>query len=371
MLKRKLLVVGSFPKENSNIYGGIARSCQVLSQSPELTNFDIIEFDSSQIADPPPGIVTRSYFASKRLIQFPFLLFFKKPSICLIFCSAGLSALEKGVMVLISKVFNIPVLIFPRAGKLIAQTNKSTIFLKVIKTLFKNADYFLCQGDKWKSFAIEKLEFNNKKVTIINNWTATDDLIKLGGVRNKFSSFDKMRLIYIGWVSREKGIIELLDSIKNLKNKGYNINLSVLGDGKILEYSKKFVIDNGITDNVSFKGWVSRAEMKKYLNDSDIFVLPSWEEGMPNSLIEALASGLPSIVTDVGVISNYVINNKHALVVKPKDINDLQNSIEKLILDSKLRKKLSKNGYLLAKDVFLTNDSLKKLSAILNQLVIS
>ena len=164
--------------------------------------------------------------------------------------------------------------------------------------------------------------------------------------------------------------MELLNAFKNLTNKGYNISLKILGDGKLMQYSRLFSKDHNL-NNISLNGWANRSELINHIKQSDVFVLPSWQEGMPNSLIEALASGLPCITTSVGVIPNYLINNQHAIIIEPRDVKNLEISMERLIKDSKLRKNLSKNGHLLAKNVFLSNNSLKKLSTILNQLALS
>ena len=73
---------------------------------------------------------------------------------------------------------------------------------------------------------------------------------------------------------------------------------------------------------------------------------------MPNSLIESLASGLPSIVTSVGSIPDYVINNKTALLIESKNKSEIQNALLKLLTDFNLRKKLAKNGPILAESSF-------------------
>ena len=113
---------------------------------------------------------------------------------------------------------------------------------------------------------------------------------------------------------------------------------------------------------------MSDKEIISHLKSSDVFVLPSWYEGMPNSLIEALASGLPSICSSVGIIPDYIINNVNGLLVQPKNKLNLEKTIEKTINDINLRKKLSKNGVNLAESFFSEDISLKKLSDIIKQL---
>ena len=89
---------------------------------------------------------------------------------------------------------------------------------------------------------------------------------------------------------------------------------------------------------------------------------------MPNALIEALASGLPTISTSVGIISDYIIDNYNGILVQAKNQLNLKKAIEKTINDINLRKKLSKNGVNLAESLFSEDISLKKLSDIIKDL---
>ena len=369
MNKHKLLIVGSFPKKNRKVYGGIARSCELIMASKAFNSYEIIGFDSSQKSNPPPHLIYRALSAFYRLIKFPIILFSKSPRSILIFCSDGYSAIEKGVMIVIAKIFRIPVLIYPRAGKLIEQSKTSNLFLILIRFLFNRADYFLCQGLEWKKYAQNKIYFDSNKIILVNNWTATSDLTKIGHSRIVNNNIKKLKFLFIGWIKEEKGIKELLNAFNNLIKKGNDIDITFVGDGKLMEYSESFALQNNLINNITFTGWVTSLELKKHLKNSDIFVLPSWEEGMPNSLIEALAAGLPSIVTSVGVIPNHLVDSQTALLIEPKSLKDLESSMERLIHDYILRKNLSKNGHLLAKNVFLVDKSLNKLSGIIDQTI--
>ena len=73
-------------------------------------------------------------------------------------------------------------------------------------------------------------------------------------------------------------------------------------------------------------------KLAEYYKNADIFILPSWAEGMPNSLIEALSCGLATIVSNVGLIPNYLTNNENSLIIPPRDSVNLSRANEKVIL---------------------------------------
>ena len=90
---------------------------------------------------------------------------------------------------------------------------------------------------------------------------------------------------------------------------------------------------------------------------------------MPNALVESISCGIPSIVSPVGVIPDFLEDAVSCLFCTPKDKNNLEKTMEKLINDIKLRKKISKNAFLVAKNNFSSDSSLMKLSDILNKLI--
>ena len=366
-MNNKLLIVGSFPTKENKIFGGISKSCEILLNNKNFNAFEIIKFDSSQISHPPPKLYVRSILALYRLLRFILQLIVKKPHGVLIFCADGGSAVEKGIMVLFTKLLNIKAYIFPRAGNLITQVSKSNLMLIIIQFLFTKADIFFCQGERWVEFASRKLKIKSSKIQVINNWSATSDIINIGKKRKISSSKAITRLIYIGWLEKEKGIIELLNSFFQLIKSEHNLELILIGDGSLRNYIKSFKIKNKLNDKILQKGWLDSSKIKYYLAKADIFVLPSWQEGMPNALIEALASGLPSITTSVGVIPDFLKNNISGLIIESKNSNILKKSIEKLINDNNLRKKLSKNGILVAQKNFETDKSLENFSKIILQ----
>lgn len=365
--KIKLLIVGSFPPKNRKVIGGIEKSSRILVNSKFLTDFRLIKFDTSQISNPPPKLIIRFLLSIIRLTKYLIYLLIYRPNKVLIFCSDGASALEKGFMIILSKIFHIKSLIFPRAGNLINQTKKNKLFKNIIKFLFSKADFFLCQGPVWYNFAINDLRINKQNVDIINNWTASEELLKVGKNRIISKKREPTKIIFIGWLEKEKGINELLEAFNNIQKK-YPVEINFVGDGSLRKKIESFRDINNLHKKVIISGWLNDDKIISNLQKSDIFILPSWQEGMPNSLIESLASGLPSIVTSVGSIPDYVINNKTALLIEPKNILDIQKAMLKLLNDFNLRKKMAKNATILSENSFSEANEISKLNSIIFKL---
>ena len=318
---KKLLLIGAFPKKNSNkkIFGGQITACQELITSNYFNEFCLKTLDSTSISNPPPNILVRATFALKRIINLFLNLILFKPNIVIIFVADKSSALEKGLMILISKMFHFRVMIFPRAGSLIDQFKKNKIFNLFIKRTFSKADIFLCQGKTFQEFAINNLGFDINKAPIIPNWTANSDHLQIGLRRINSKENNLNRILFMGWVENFKGIGEILESIYILKNKKYNFHLFIAGDGNaknsVLNFIKKFNLE----DYVTLRGWVDNEEKLKILKKTNIFLLPSWNEGFPNAMIEAMSAGMSCIVSNVGLIPDFLTNEQNALLINQKN----------------------------------------------------
>lgn len=362
--KKKILIVAAFPPKHRIVIGGIEKSSRILFKSEYLSDFTLIKFDTSQISNPPPKLFIRFCLATIRLIKYIFSLVIYRPDKVLIFCSDGASAIEKGFMIILSRLFFVKSLIFPRAGNLINQTQNNKYFMSLIKFLFNRADFFLCQGPIWYKYAINDLKINKAKVDIINNWTATDKLIEVGKKRVIKNKNNSLEILFIGWLEKQKGINELISSFNKLQKK-YQIKITFIGDGTLKKMIDQYSINHNLQDSVRTTGWLNDQEIILNLESADIFVLPSWQEGMPNSLIEALAAGLPSISSSVGSVPDYIIDNHNGLLIEPKNQLDLEKALEKIIKNINLRRELSKNAVLLAEKTFSDRSSLKKLAMII------
>lgn len=133
------------------------------------------------------------------------------------------------------------------------------------------------------------------------------------------------QLLYVGRLDTVKGVPYLLDAFESLSNGSREYRLTIVGDGSRKADYEKQCRNLGIADAVSFEGWQSN--VSPYYQSSDIFVLPSLSEGQPTVLMEAQASGLPVVSTDVGSARELV---KAGRVVPKKDSAALSAAIEEV-----------------------------------------
>ena len=108
-----------------------------------------------------------------------------------------------------------------------------------------------------------------------------------------------------------------------LKENQNSFHITISGNGKALKKAFELTEIYNLTQNITFTGWVSLETKIELLKTHDIFVLPSWNEGLPNAMIEAMSAGLACIVSDVGMIPDYIQNDFNGLIFENKKVKEL------------------------------------------------
>jgi len=144
-----------------------------------------------------------------------------------------------------------------------------------------------------------------------------------------YNKSKKLNIVCISRLIERKGINFLLEAIKKLKKK--NIKLILVGEGKQENELQELAKDLEITDMVEFKGYVDHDDIADIYQESDLFVLPSFNEGMSNALLEAMASGLPVISTDTGGTSELIDGN--GILIQKGNSNEIAQAISKVMDD--------------------------------------
>ena len=362
--KTKVLIVGGFPAERERrIYGGQVAVCARLLESSFIERFAVRTVDTTQISNPPPAFATRLLLAGMRLACFLATVIFRRPDVVIIFLAEGASAIEKGVMSRLAQACGVRSMVFPRAGGIMRQYGSSSWFAAFVRVTLGRSDMFLCQGLTFQRFAIKELGFATESAPIIPNWTASEEHLRIGSDRNFGRSHPPPQILFLGWLEDFKGVFELLEAARILRDERIEFHLVFGGSGAALARAQRFVQIHGLNRNVTFSGWLDHAEKAKMLQLSQIFTLPSWSEGLPNVMIEAMSAGLACVVTNVGTIPDYVSSGHNVLMVERKNAIALANALRAVICDEKLRESIAKNGFKLASTSFTLENGIELLSA--------
>jgi glycosyltransferase involved in cell wall biosynthesis len=147
-----------------------------------------------------------------------------------------------------------------------------------------------------------------------------------------------LRLVYIGRLAREKGLYELLQAVRLAVHLGVDARLIVAGEGAEADALHRYAVALGISSRVSFTGPVFGEAKVRLLGMADVAVLPSYAEGLPYALLEAMAAGIPVLATPVGAIPDVVSDGLHGYLVPARDPAAIAEAISRFAAD---REKLS------------------------------
>ncbi|NJR18579.1 MAG: glycosyltransferase family 4 protein [Calothrix sp. CSU_2_0] len=139
------------------------------------------------------------------------------------------------------------------------------------------------------------------------------------------------RLLFVGRLSAAKGLPILLESLSTLQKKHPDILLTVIGDGCDRKHLEQLTTTLELSQNVNYVGYKSQLEVREQLQQTDIFVMSSFAEGIPVVLMEAMASGVPVVATQIAGVSELVENGVNGYLVLPGDSISLTENIEKLL----------------------------------------
>ena len=151
-------------------------------------------------------------------------------------------------------------------------------------------------------------------------------------------------LFAAGRLEQVKGYDVLLDAFAIVKSRRADAQLRVAGEGSEHQALEQKARDLGIDDAVEFMGWCDADAVKAELYGAAVSVMPSRSEGLPGSLMEAMATGIPVVATEVGGIPDLVRHGETGLLVPPENPEMLTNALCKMLEDAELRTCLAKQA---------------------------
>lgn len=240
--------------------------------------------------------------------------------------------------------------------------NSSARTQKKIRDLLKECDVFIVLGDNWKNVILRIQPLAN--IIVLPNAVS---LPKEMVYRRK----ESFQILYLGMLIKRKGVSDLIDAIKIINKENFlkknNVKFIISGIGQEEEVLKRKVQELDLTRYIEFVGWIDNQDKKNFLMESQLLVLPSYNEGLPVAILEAMSYGLPIVSTDVGSISEAVLNNQNGFLITPGDIQGLALSIKKIVECPELWESFSKNSKRVIVSKFNEEDYFKKLINLFNK----
>jgi glycosyltransferase involved in cell wall biosynthesis len=313
--------------------GGQSTASQGLIEFCEDQKIQLEIINSLQESFPFPSFWTRVKRMLSRQNQLFMKLIKTEYDGVIIFSSSGLSFYEKSYFAMICRCFGVESIMFVRSGHFVTDCENSKIKRLINKLLLKIPNWIAAQGTSWVSL-YQELGVDVSRVVLVRNWIPPGFSIASRKKHLSKEGGEIVTFIFVGWLVKEKGVGELLEAICSSEILR-NCRVVFAGNGTLYEE----ICDTKERENldkVQVLGWQSVAEVNLLLEDAHVFVLPSYAEGFPNALMEAISKGLPAVVTPVGGITDSALNGVNSILVKPKDVKSLREAMEKFALEPEL-----------------------------------
>ena len=336
-----------------NTYGGIGAVLRTYEKNLKHFNFISTHNDYSKIG----SIFYFFYSVFKILI---YLLFNRKIKIVHIHSASKGSFIRKLIIVLISKIFRKRVVFHMHGGQFKEYYKGLSWEKEISKVILKRVDIFICLTEEWKIYFQDNLGLNN--VLILGNPVKIQDSINAKPLN------DVISLLFLGSINSKKGIFELLFFLQsNIFFKNKQIQLTIGGTGEV-EKLTRLIQDPIYLNQINYVGFVTGKLKDEAMKDCDVFILPSYYEGLPVSILEAMGHGKPVISTRVGGIPSVVKENNNGWLFDPGKFKQLESIFDVIVRQQFPLQLYQQNAYLMASD-FSTENILFDLSSMYKKLL--
>lgn len=220
-----------------------------------------------------------------------------------------------------------------------------------IDKILSMGDAFLVLAPVWKDFFSHMVE--KDKIIVVPNAIRIPEFIQ--------KEYGQHKLLFMGRLCREKGIVELFEAVSKLRERYSDIHLYL---GGIWEDEVLKAEAEKNADYITWMGWLSGEEKENCFRECDIFVLPSYFEGQPVALLEAMAFSCGIVASKTGGIPQMIVEGKTGVLVAPKNADSLKEGLEKVLSDSEFCRRMGKQAREKVEKEFSIENSMEKLLQI-------
>lgn len=264
------------------------------------------------------GAVRKLMAFFKAYVQFwKWMLFHKEIKIVHVHGASDASFWRKRIFINIAKMFGKKVVFHCHGAEF---QRFASQHLGVVKKTLDKCDVIIALSESWKKWF--ESTFKHPNVIVVKNVIAQPKVNK--------EETEAFTLLFLGRLCVRKGIYDLMDVLILHKTEfDGKVKLLFGGDGDV-EQVDKIIKQNGLQSIAEYQGWVDGEKKERLLNMADAYILPSYNEGLPISVLEAMSYSLPIISTNVGGIPEIVKNGENGYLIEPGDKDAMYQAIVQL-----------------------------------------
>jgi glycosyltransferase involved in cell wall biosynthesis len=351
--KPRILISGHLPPP----MGGIATYCQSLLNSslPEQVDLLFVETSSQKRTLSQTGSLSFSnlIWALEDCIRFAKAVIKHRPQVTHIATAFGLSFVKHSVCVIIARLAGSRVLLHHHCSIVAMYMDRPWWWKWYVRQIIRLTNGVIALSKEWQQLT-----------TIIPGCKVYDlpnaiDLSAYRAIAQKRKDGEKnplpLKVLYLGYLGRNKGTFELLDAAKEIAAKETPIFFDLVGEelsGGEKEELKQKIIQDGLDNIVTLHPPVAGDAKNDFFQKADIFAYPSYSEGMPMAVIEAMACGLPIIATRVGGLPDLVSDGINGILVDAGNPGQIASALELLSANSEMRLSMGAESSQTAGDKF-------------------
>jgi len=272
------------------------------------------------------------------------------------------SFVREGIFHLLARLLGRKTIIFFRGWHTSFQ-EKLERHLWIFRFLYGHADAYIVLSGEFKhlirTWGVRGPVYREVTIADDNELQGFD----MGSTLAQRQNTDDWRILFAARVTADKGIYELLQAVSLLQKKHRQIRLIVAGDSDELDAVKQSAQNLGLV-NIVFTGYVVGEEKDMLFKTSHVFCMPTYYEGFPNVVVEAMAVGLPVVTRAVGGLKDFFVNGTHGFMTESKDPHVFADYLERLFADREFYRSVSMNNYRYAQENFMASRAAARLQEI-------
>lgn len=288
----------------------------------------------------------KSWYALQALVRTWFLLTFdKRIKIVHIHGAANASFERCKLFINLAKKCGKKVILHEHAADFVDYFDGAADKQAITDTLQK-CDALIVLSQSWKKY-FASIGMDDCKIHVLNNIVSPPALQTKNHVAD-----EKIHLMYMGEISKRKGGFDLLEAIVNNKEYFADKLLLRMGGNEVDGDIKAYIREKGLESFVTYEGWIAGQKKIDCLNWEDVYILPSYNEGLPIAILEAMAYSHPVISTPVGGIPEIIKSGKNGILVQPGDTKGIADAIKFYIENNEAIKSQGDKAYEVVQDFF-------------------